>query len=129
MTDAPPPDVPAVLVCRGCCCGTVAKHPDTDHEAHLARLHRAQEAGELTVRVTDCLNNCDNSNTVVVRPSTAGRRLGGRVTWFGEVLDTGLVEELVSWTAAGGPGAARLPARLADRRQEAPSDRTVAPGE
>ena len=28
-----------VTLCRGCCCGTVEKRPDVDHEAQRVRLH------------------------------------------------------------------------------------------
>ncbi|MCW2506633.1 MAG: hypothetical protein JWO79_4917, partial [Actinomycetia bacterium] len=53
-----------VTVCRGCCCGTERKHPGIDHDGLLAAL---AEVG--AVRVSDCLDVCEDSNVVVVQPS------------------------------------------------------------
>lgn len=101
----------AVLVCRGCCCGTAAKHPEVDHDAQLASLRTALPSGA-RLWVVDCLGACDRSNVVVVRR-------GGQRRWFGEVLDEADAAALSSWLAAprGRPGA-RSPARLAAREFE-----------
>jgi len=94
-----------VTVCRGCCCGTAAKHPDVDHDAQLDQLRRGLP--ETTrMRVSDCLDACERSNVVVVTPSAAGRRAGGRPVWLGEVLDPCSTTDLAAWAAAGGPGLA-----------------------
>jgi hypothetical protein len=99
-----------VTVCRGCCCGTDAKHPGVDHDGHLAAL-RAAEGGR--VREGQCLAACELSNMVVVNPSPAGRAEGGRPTWLGGVLSDDEVALVVRWVEAGGPGVAPLPAALA----------------
>lgn len=103
-----------VVVCRGCCCGDAGKDPGTDHVGQLARLRRWAQTwpGQVLVRTTDCLGPCEQANVVVVRPSAAGRRQGGRPVWLGLVRDHAAVDVLESWVAAGGPGVAPLPAAL-----------------
>jgi len=66
-----------MAVCRGCCCGTAAKHPDLDHGAQLEQLRRGLP-DPARMRVSDCLDACERSNVIVVTPSAAGRRAGGR---------------------------------------------------
>ena len=68
------------MVCRGCCCGTVAKHPDVDHGAQLEAL-RAALPTEVRSRLwtVDCIGSCERSNVVVVRNAESRR-------WFGDVL-------------------------------------------
>ena len=100
-----------VTVCRGCCCGTAAKHPDVDHDDQLHQFRRSL-AGSARVHVSDCLDACERSNVVVVTPSPAGRRAGGRPAWFGEVLDPSSTAHLAGWAAAGGPGLAHRPQTL-----------------
>lgn len=95
----------SVTVCRGCCCGTARKHPETDHEGQLRQL---TEAG-VRVRVADCLDVCEHSNVMVVHPSFDQRRKGARVVWLGGVLDSRLVVHIGRWAAQGGPGAAAIP--------------------
>ncbi|MBV1854305.1 hypothetical protein [Catellatospora tritici] len=111
-----------IAVCRGCCCGT-DKHPGTDHRRQLDDLRQAPRA---TVTVTDCLGNCERSNTVVVVPSPAGRTAGGRVTWLAQVLDIETTHAVRDWVAAGGPGLAPLPQVLARHVQQAPQSRAAA---
>lgn len=100
-----------VTVCRGCCCGTAAKHPDVDHDGQLDQL-RDGLAGAAQVRVSDCLDACDRSNVVVVTPSAAGRRAGGRPVWLGEMLEPASTATLARWATAGGPGLADRPQPL-----------------
>jgi (2Fe-2S) ferredoxin len=100
-----------VTVCRGCCCGTTANHPDVDHVGQLTRL-RAGLAGAAQVRVSDCLDVCEHSNVVVVSPSRAGRDAGARPTWLGFVLDDDAVDDIIAWVGAGGPGLADPPATV-----------------
>ncbi|MYS46783.1 (2Fe-2S) ferredoxin domain-containing protein, partial [Streptomyces sp. SID5998] len=54
-----------VVVCRDCCCGT--SKVAGDHAAQTARLRAAAP-----VRISDCLDVCDQANVVVVQPSAAG---------------------------------------------------------
>ncbi|MGW1893254.1 (2Fe-2S) ferredoxin domain-containing protein [Streptomyces sp. NPDC002004] len=104
----------SLIVCRGCCCGNSLKHPGTDHARQLERLRTgaADSAGRFTVRTTDCLGPCDQANVVVVQPSSAGRRAGGRPTWIGFALDDAATDDLVRWATAGGPGVAEPPVAL-----------------
>jgi (2Fe-2S) ferredoxin len=101
-----------VRACRDCCCGTDRKHPGVDHEGLLARLE-AGTRGHARVLRSDCLLVCDESNVVVVTPSRAGRRAGGRPVWLRAVLDEGTVDEITAWVGRGGPGMAQVPPGLA----------------
>lgn len=117
-----------VTVCRGCCCGTRAKHPGTDHAGQLAALRAALSGTAVRLRITDCLDACEHSNVVIVSPSGAGRRAGGRPVWLGEVLDPDPIEEIAAWAVAGGPGVAEPPGTL-DLHAFSPSRRVRAAGE
>ncbi|MDO0916758.1 (2Fe-2S) ferredoxin domain-containing protein [Streptomyces sp. DT2A-34] len=103
-----------LVVCRGCCCGNPRKHPGTDHAWQLDRLRAAatDSAGRLAVRTSDCLGPCDQANVIVVQPSTAGRRAGGRATWIGFALDDDCTDDLLDWAIAGGPGLSEPPPAL-----------------
>ncbi|MGZ4438244.1 MAG: hypothetical protein ACXVWU_08230 [Nocardioides sp.] len=98
-------------VCRDCCCGTLTKHPDVDHDGLLDRL-RDRTAGAARVDVSGCLLACDRSDVVVVSPSRRGRHLGARPVWVGEVLDERTADALADWVCDGGPGLAAVPERL-----------------
>ena len=87
---------PSVLVCRGCCCGTTAKHPTVDHDTHLARLQSAT-AGNGNLWTVDCLGVCERSNVVVVRS-------GNTRYWFGDMLGDTSLEALAAWIAEGAGG-------------------------
>lgn len=101
-----------LVVCRGCCCGNARKHPGTDHEGQLEILRGAAAEHGFRIRTTDCLGPCDQANVIVVGPSAAGRRSGGRPTWIGFASDHDSVDEIVEWVAAGGPGVAEPPVTL-----------------
>ncbi|MFF8403769.1 (2Fe-2S) ferredoxin domain-containing protein [Streptomyces sp. NPDC015684] len=92
-----------VVVCRDCCCGT-AKVTGVDHAAQTARLE-----AEVPVRVSACLDVCEQANVVVVQPSAAGRAAGARPVWLGLVNDPDAIEDVIGWVHAGGPGAAPMP--------------------
>lgn len=102
-------------MCRGCCCGTLRKHPDVDHDGQLDMLRCAAP-----VQVAACLNTCDRSNVVVVQPTPLARRLGARPVWLGGMLDDDVVETVADWAAAGGPGHRAMPDRLSSHRFPAP---------
>ncbi|GAA2485679.1 hypothetical protein [Terrabacter carboxydivorans] len=97
-----------VRVCRDCCCGTEAKHPGVDHDGLLARLEVGTR-GRARVLRSGCLLACDHSNVVVVTPSPAGRKAGGRPVWLQSVLDAATVDAISAWVACGGPGIASMP--------------------
>ncbi|MEU8276432.1 hypothetical protein ACFYOK_31590 [Microbispora bryophytorum] len=96
-----------LVVCRGCCCGSSRKVPRLDHDAQVRRLSEVAE-----VRVTDCLNVCEQANVIVVRPSPAGRAAGGRPVWLGLVNQMEAADDIADWIRAGGPGLAEPPAVL-----------------
>ncbi|WP_246018762.1 (2Fe-2S) ferredoxin domain-containing protein [Saccharothrix australiensis] len=104
-----------MTVCRACCCGTVKKHPDYDHEGQLHRLRAlaAGSGGRVRVRTADCLDTCENSNVVVVKPP------GGQPVWLGFVLHDAVMDDLERWLADGGP----LPATLELNRIPSPARR------
>jgi hypothetical protein len=109
---APPSrdDICTLTVCRDCCCGSLDKHPDVDHDGHLAALRAG--AGRHRVRVSECLSVCERSNVVVVQPCPSARRRGARPVYLGDVLDDDALDAVTSWLTAGGPGVAAMPARL-----------------
>ncbi|MER5544027.1 (2Fe-2S) ferredoxin domain-containing protein [Streptomyces sp. NPDC002589] len=92
-----------VVVCRDCCCGS-PKVTGVDHAAQTARLR-----AELPVRISECLDVCDQANVIVVQPSAAGRAAGARPVWLGLVNDPDATEDIVGWVRAGGPGVAPRP--------------------
>lgn len=102
---------PLVTVCRDCCCGTLSKHPDLDHDGQLAAV-RAGVAGCGQVRVSTCLDTCERSNVMVVTPSPAGRRAGARPVWLSGVLDEDMTRLVTEWVQAGGPGISDCPELL-----------------
>lgn len=120
-------DLSKLTVCRGCCCGTAEKHPGIDHESQLNALREGVGAGN--VRVANCLDSCDYSNVVVVRPASAARAQGVRPVWFGGMLSEEATQDVLAWVAAGGPGRADMPdslvARLIDRKVLPEADEDV----
>lgn len=92
-----------VVVCRDCCCGS-PKVTGVDHTAQTARLREAAP-----VRVSACLDVCDQANVIVVQPSAAGRAAGARPVWLGLVNDPAATEDIAAWVSAGGPGIAPRP--------------------
>jgi (2Fe-2S) ferredoxin len=103
--------LPRVRVCRDCCCGTLRKHPDVDHDALLERL-TATTAGAAVVDASTCLLACEKSNVVVVQPSRVARHRGARPVWLREVLDADAVDAIAGWVRAGGPGVSEVPPSL-----------------
>jgi hypothetical protein len=103
-------DLCTVTVCRGCCCGT-PKIPNLDHAAQLADLRKAL-SGVARVRPVNCLDACEHANVIVVQPSAAGRRAGGRPVWLGLVNDPDATADITAWVGGGGPGLAEPPGIL-----------------
>ncbi|MFF3349720.1 (2Fe-2S) ferredoxin domain-containing protein [Streptomyces sp. NPDC002779] len=92
-----------VVVCRDCCCGS-PEVTGVDHTAQTARL------GEVApVRVSACLDVCDQANVIVVQPSSAGRTAGARPVRLGLVNDPAATEDIAAWASAGGLGIAARP--------------------
>jgi len=109
-----------LTVCRDCCCGSLDKHPDVDHDGQVTAL-RAAAADRHRIRVAECLGVCERSNVVVVQPSPAARRGGARTVHLGGILDDELIAAVAGWVGAGGPGVAPIPPILAGRRFPRPS--------
>jgi hypothetical protein len=101
----------AILVCRGCCCGTTRKHPDAAHEAQVESLRQAAAAAGARFAVTDCLGPCERSNVALVRT----RREDGvaEAVWLGELLAVEETTLLSDWIRAGAHARAALPEALA----------------
>jgi predicted metal-binding protein len=96
------PEDPRVTVtlCRGCCCGSLRKHPSTDHEGQRSRLEEAA-SDRVRVQVVDCIDRCERSNVVLVRERLGpGQR---RDTWFGNLHYRAHTTALVEWIALGCP--------------------------
>ena len=101
----------SVTVCRGCCCGRPENNPGFDHAGQLDRL-RHQLDGVAQIRLSDCLDVCEQSNVIVVQPSAHGRLAGGRPVWLGLVDETDIIDDITTWITAGGPGIAPPPGCL-----------------
>lgn len=100
-------------MCRGCCCGTLRRLPDVDHDGIAAILE--QESGpDAQVRQVDCLWACDRANVVVVNPAARARRAGARPAWITEVNTLERARAVAAWVRRGGPGAAEPPTELGD---------------
>lgn len=106
-----------VTVCRGCCCGTVAKHPTVNHGAQVERLRAIGAKVGATVRLADCLDSCATSNVVVVQTP------GAQPVWLGWVLSEAVLDDIEAWLTSGGPGVAPLPETLDLHRVTAPGVR------
>jgi hypothetical protein len=102
------PAGPTVTVCRGCCCGTIRKHPGINHARQLDQL-RQGVAGMGQIRISDCLDACERSNVAVIAPSAAGRAAGARPVWLEYVLDDDIISDIAAWVRDGGPGIAEAP--------------------
>lgn len=79
------------LICNGCCCGTEAKHPGIDHDAH----RRALAAATPTAGSTACLGPCRRSNVIVAVDETTGDQ-----HWFTKVLADDDVAAVAAWIAS-----------------------------
>jgi hypothetical protein len=114
-----------VTVCRDCCCGTVRKHPDVDHEAQLNHLRVGLDDGQVAhsgrLVVSQCLLACERSNVMVVTPAPSARNGGARPVWLSSVLTDEQTYAVIEWVRAGGPGRAPLPGVLEPLVGERPS--------
>ncbi|MFH8292985.1 (2Fe-2S) ferredoxin domain-containing protein [Streptomyces sp. NPDC018059] len=109
-----------VVVCRDCCCGT-EKVTGVDQAAQTAHLR-----AEAPVRVSACLDVCDQADVIVVQPSCADRAAGARPVWLGLVKDPAATEDITAWVQAGGPGIAPRP-EILDPYAFTPPRRRTAP--
>ena len=79
-----------VHICRGCCCGTERKHPETDHDGQVLAISAVART-----RVVDCVDECVHSNVVIVR------RGDGSSVWLGGINDAALTDSVCEWLAGG----------------------------
>ncbi|MFJ9787514.1 hypothetical protein ACIRSS_48615 [Amycolatopsis sp. NPDC101161] len=100
-------------MCRGCCCGTVRKHPDVDHEG-IADVLETTIGPEAQLTRVDCLWACDLSNVVVVNPASDARRAGARPAWVVKVNTVERARAVADWVRRGGPGLAEPPEELGE---------------
>jgi predicted metal-binding protein len=92
-----------VLLCRGCCCGTRAKHPRVDHDRQERFLEAAADTHPgVELRIVECLDECDRSNVAVLRRTSAPPR--ERDTWLGSLLSDRATAALSDWITGGGTG-------------------------
>lgn len=75
-------------VCRGCCCGTKAKHPGVDHRGLETQIRTVAERAGLRYQVTGCLGPCAQGNIVVVRRE-------GLLRWYRRMLSPSENAELL----------------------------------
>ena len=109
-----------MTVCRGCCCGTTRKHPEIDHD-HQLRMLSHELDGLATVRVSDCLDACADSNVFVVQPAPSARAAGAKPVWVGGVLEERALRDLISWVADGGPDLTQPPPSIEPRIVKPPA--------
>lgn len=79
--------------------------------------------GGTRVLVVDCLDACDSSNVVVLRPPRARRVHGARPVWLGGVVTEQRTGQVCAWLERGGPEAEELPADLLDAAFRPPGKR------
>jgi (2Fe-2S) ferredoxin len=85
-----------VILCRDCCCGTLRKHPEVDHDGQREALREAAERGGGRLVISECLKRCEVSNVVVVK-------VRGEARWFGGVLTPEATATLAGWLERGAP--------------------------
>jgi (2Fe-2S) ferredoxin len=71
---------PKVYLCRGCCCGTRKKHPNSDAKALERIVRDGAERASARFSKTKCLGPCGQGNIVVVRAA-------GTFRWFRKLDD------------------------------------------
>lgn len=100
-----------MVLCRGCCCGTEAKHPNFDHEGQLRQVAAAASAAGVLFSVASCLDECEHSNNVLVRQRHGSK---SEDVLIGQLLDPDLTSALCDWLT--GPAGEELPQALVERR-------------
>lgn len=116
---------PGLTAC-GLCAGETLEGVDHLLGGQRARLERLAARGEVELTFTECLDECDRGDVVVVTASPgAGPGTQARPVWFAQLAGDELTEHLGQWLAAGGPGIAPLPGPLLEHL----IDRDTQPGE
>ncbi|WP_235521096.1 hypothetical protein [Cellulomonas sp. Leaf395] len=74
--------------------------------------------------LSECLDECNRGDVLVVRPAS-GRRRDARPVWLERIAGDELTQELENWLTDGGPGRAPTPEsfdpHIIDRSNRTPS--------
>lgn len=108
---AAPRTRPGLTACS-LCAGETLGDRDALAGGQLTRLRRLADDGVVRLALSECLDECNLGDVVVVRPSGAARRRGGRPVWFERLAGDELTDELAGWLRAGAVGAAPVPMAL-----------------
>ena len=103
--------VPGLTVCT-LCAGETLGDGDPRGDGQLGRLRELASRGSTTVHETECLDQCDQGDVVVVRPCARARRSGGRPVWLSGVAGDDQTGALEDWLLRGGPGCGDVPDAL-----------------
>jgi (2Fe-2S) ferredoxin len=104
--------VPGLTACSLCAGETLGDQEEPG--AQLDRLQRLADDGVARLTLSECLDECERGDVVVARPVGACRRAGARPVWFERLAGEAATGELARWLRSGGPGAAPVPAALAE---------------
>lgn len=94
------------------CAGETLGAADPLDGGQAARLRDLAATGVVRLTLSECLDECERGDVVVVRPSATERRRSARPVWFERLAGDELTGELRQWLEAGGPGRSDLPAAL-----------------
>lgn len=109
---------PPGLTACGLCAGETLGDRDDHPLGQLGRLRDVAASGLAALHEVECLDQCNQGDVVVVRPSPAGRRRGGRPVWFSGLAGEERTAALEQWLRDGGPGTSDVPTALASLRIE-----------
>ncbi|NNH06671.1 hypothetical protein HLB10_06110 [Cellulomonas fimi] len=105
--------MPGLTACA-LCAGETAGGSDPLPGGQAERLRRLAADGAARLTFVDCLDECERGDVVVARPCSSQRRAGVVPVWFERLSGDDATADLEGWLRAGGPGAAEVPAGLAD---------------
>lgn len=108
-----PRNRPGLTACS-LCAGETLGERDALPGGQLTRLRRLAEDGAADLTLSECLDECERGDVVVVRPTGAARRRGARPVWFERLAGDELTDELAGWLRGGAAGAAPVPDALRD---------------
>lgn len=102
---------PGLTACS-LCAGETLGERDPLAGGQLTRLRRLAEDGVANLTLSECLDECERGDVVVVRPTGAARRRGERPVWFERLAGDELTDELAGWLRACAVGKAPVPGAL-----------------
>lgn len=115
---------PGLTACS-LCVGETLGDTDTASGGQLERLRRLEARGVTRLTLSECLDECNRGDVIVVRPTASSRGRVARPVWLERVAGDELTEDLAMWLAAGGPGHAPMPrsfdSRLINRSKRPPA--------